>query len=472
MNSIFKYLFILTIFASIRSNELPSRFNLRQEYNLPNRKQSWGTCWAFSSIRSIESNIQRSKSWNESPLVEFGLSEYHMDKFSGFTKNGAHGDRVRDWYSGQGSDYNGSNFDDENSGLTVHIGGDYKIAAAYLANNGGAVNRWANNNISSSHIDHDKFSLIKRSDNYIYYLPDDIEWLGSLSVDEIKEYIIQNGAISSVQFMTNEPLGMLSPNEEFHFYYGDSEVNHAINIIGWDDEAVVSPLKKGAWIVEDSDHRDNLELHIGTFYISYHDKYLTNNKEMGAVGFRNVSKHQFSKIYSHSLHGWQYEFSPSNIEAIKNVYKIDSTEKISGVGIFTTIPDEKIKILIKSREQICADFQRSFLFPGFHYLKVDCDPNIKIDENIEITIQSDKSKYALDATKIYKLLLNSSLPKMGEPIEVKSKANPGESFYKVNNKWRDLFDYKWPKLESYGIRVNRNKTANFPINLYTIKNDE
>lgn len=462
--SVYKYILSLSLLKALA---LPSHY-ITQTHDT--KKQSWGTCWAFSTIRSLEINLLKTNSWSEPSIIPFGLSEYYIDKYSGFTRGGDDSHVVNDWYSGQGIDYKASNIDDEQFGLIVHLGGDYKVSAAQITNNGGAVDSWKMPKIQSYHTDHKKFEQILKSDNYSHYMPSDIEWINiNKNLDErirnVKESVLKYGAISSVQYMSDDPFSKYLPPFEFQFYYGPKDVNHAVNIIGWDDAVVVSPLLPGAWIVQDSDHRDELDNHIGTFYMSYYDKYGVNDEDMGAVRFTNTQKTNFKKVYSHALHGWRYNFSPENIEGVSNRFNLMESDKISAIGFYTTMNNETVNITITRDSHICEMKSLHYDYPGFHLINTDCE-HLKNGNKVEVELRNDSKVYALDASSVFKLLLGESLPKQGDPILVKSKANKGESFYKIKNKWYDLYNYKWRELDQFGIKVDLNKTANFPINLY------
>ena len=465
--------FLLLISCIKRKND-KNYFNLENINSLsPVKKQSWGTCWAHAAIRSIESNLLHSTG-----ISIIDLSEYHMDKYSGFTRDG-HDNHLKsseDWYRGQGSGFAGSNTDDPTSGLIVHLGGDLRMAASYLSLNGGAVVESKNmpkiNGLSNdfSKFGNTKTDGIKYKDNYVYYMPKHIEWLSlnknskKIRIQEIKDSIKKYGAVSSSQFFeNNDELPMTKDGKEIHLNPKNKEVNHAINLVGWDDDFKFKNYV-GAWIAEDSDHVDKRDKKIGQFYIPYEASEAIKNDYMGAVSFKDVIRTNFSNIYSHSLHGWRYT-TTKKIDEVISKYKINKNEKVFGVGIYTTVENESGVVSLRPhpfvRMNLC--FKRfQFKNPGFHLIELDCPRG---SEEVYVIQKNNSGKYAFDASFRMDVLLNSDLPPLGEKVFVNSKANPNESFY-MENGLKDFSMYKQDDLVEHA-RINN--TANIAMSLYTVR---
>src|SRR5262245_4948320 len=105
---------------------LPAAFDLRTEGAVtPIKQQMGGTCWTHGTMAAIESNLLRSGVWKAlGHKGDPAVSEYHLDWWNGFNrhKNDDVGDAAK-----------------EPSGLRVHVGGDYRVAAAYISRGDGVV---------------------------------------------------------------------------------------------------------------------------------------------------------------------------------------------------------------------------------------------------------------------------------------------------------------------------------------------
>ncbi|PIK14036.1 hypothetical protein [Halobacteriovorax sp. JY17] len=444
----------------------PSNYSLLEQGFLSSiKKQHWGTCWAFSTISSLESNILKRK-------LQFShdLSEYHLDKFNGFNRNGRESDPKKEWFSTQGKGYIGSNRDDQRSGLMVHLGGDYRVAAAYLSNTLGAVEESKTPGIKT---DSDFASFgnspgegILLRNNYQYIYPKSIEWLvwGNSNLEtqnRIKKAIKENGAVASAQFMESSPLAIIK-GKEWHQNLKEEGPNHAISIVGWDDRISYKG-KTGAWLIKDSDHineEDNTK--IGLFYISYQDLITGKHRDMGAVSFKNVSlRDSRARVYSHALHGWRYsQIFPG---PIKNLYTIKGDETLNAIGLYLPTPQETAtyKVSINGNFLLKETINREN--PGFYYLKI---PNydVRIGDKVEIIQENKSTLYSIDSSSWITVLLGDTEDTL-KPQWVESKANPKESYYYEKDKWYDLTS------KESSSEINYRK-ANFPIILYTLNREE
>jgi C1A family cysteine protease len=474
-----------SIFAPTeQKDELPRRYDLREIGAIPGiREQAWGTCWIFATYLSLETNLSLTGEWKRLETGPASLAPYHLDKFSGFTRRGDDSHVNETWYSGQGSRYPGSNTDDLEAGLIVHLGGDFRASAAFLTNTRGAVQARLTPSIprSGSHVLFGDLPTegVLLENNYTYFFPRKIQWLTLEGSDEqkrrwIKEAIINHGAVASAQVMEDDPLAIAADGMPIHGTL-DPEIplDHAINLIGWDDDFTFGA-HRGAWIAQDSDHRTSDDRPLGHFYVLYDDVSAAKDPWMGGVIFRDVVEAPFTHVYSHSLHGFRYSTDPrEDFDVVANRFVASEDRVIEGIGFYTASMNVAYEVRLTNTlggEPFWSS-QGSEEFPGFHYLDVS-RASIPWSEGDELFVELRVSdhQYAYSASSTLDVLLGGAgLPEWGEPIDVHSRASTGEGFYRQNmNPWEDFSSYVSPfNAQGQHPHAQQNPTANWAINVYT-----
>jgi C1A family cysteine protease len=268
-------------FSGLR--ELPPIYDLRTTNSVtPVRDQgSCGSCWAFATYGAIESRY----------LADG--SNYHD-----FSENNL--------IYGHGFESAPCN------------GGNSRISSAYLARGRGPVEEHLDpyqGENGSYHPGLARFSYIYDA----FFLPDDIE--------VIKQTIYDYGAVYSSFFWGSENY---NSTDYTYYYSGDTTTNHAICLIGWDDELITSG-GQGAWIVRNNwgaDWGDG-----GYFYVSYFDSHISAhtaiwlNEKQQSPAFRI---HSYDDLGAISAFWWQ---DATNYGLVK--YTIPESQFISHVGIWT-----------------------------------------------------------------------------------------------------------------------------------------
>jgi C1A family cysteine protease len=435
--------------------DIPSYFDLR-DYNGYNyvtsiKDQIGGTCWTHGAMAAMESNLLMTSNWEfAGEIGEPDLAEYHLD-----------------WWNG----FNQFNNDDTNpttgGGLEPHYGGDYLVTAAYLSRGEGAVRD----------IDGQSFDTppARFSPNYHYYYPMDIEWYSSgedlINIDIIKLAIMNNGAIGTAFCVSNSFFENYT-----HYQPPESNIdpNHAVAIVGWDDEKITQAQKTGAWIVKNS-WGENWGLD-GYFWISYYDKHCCQHPEMGAVTFKDVQIMPYDNIYYHDYHGWRD--TKTDISEAFNRFIASDDELIQAISFYTAKDNVEYTIKIydqaeglninnialsNSENIILLDeltSETGFIdYKGLHTIDLKNPVGFTQGDDFYIYLKLSDGGHAFDRTSVVPVLLTT---KSLLNTLVESSANKGESYYFDNNEWKDFYHCNLGNIDWYG-------TGNFCIKALTNK---
>lgn len=294
-------------------------------------------CWAFATNAALESNILI----NQNKTTDLSEAHIELSEQNTFPQS-------KYW----------------NPNRKFNDGGNYYLSTSYLLTRRGPALEsnfpFSNltNTISSNTFDVNTLNNKKTSINVnkvTYFSQDNNKSCSNDSITNIKKYLVENGAITTMMYWDNNYVTIdrntltVGP---YYYYNGNSTANHGVTIVGWDDNISTSkfgntkPTRNGAFIIKNSygtSYTDEgYKINMGEggyFYVSYEDTVICNQ----LFGFSDVDSTSNIAYYTQEAY-LAYNIALKKDEIIKDftvapVYvggrftkKSTSLEKLSKVS--------------------------------------------------------------------------------------------------------------------------------------------
>ncbi|PWB87809.1 C1 family peptidase [Methanobrevibacter thaueri] len=292
-------------------SDLPSSYDLRDCYVTPVKSQgSNGNCWAFASLASLESCILKATG------CTYDLSEENMkDLMSKFSSYG--------WQ------------------MVTNTGGYDRMGHAYLVSWMGPVNETQDRYIIGEVLS-PVLSSIFHVQNILF-----LTRTSYTDNDEIKRVIMSYGAVStSIHWYQSGPesekdgyTNYYINGKNIYWYRTDKGANHAVAIVGWDDNYSknnfkTTPPGDGAWIIKNSWGTGSGEN--GYYYVSYYDTSLAPlNKPYSTYVFLFNESIKYDKNYQYDVSGrTDFFLNESNTVWYKNRFTATDNEWLTAVSTY------------------------------------------------------------------------------------------------------------------------------------------
>jgi len=293
---------------------LPSSYDLRIQGKLtPIRNQDGcGDCWAFATYSSLESCLLTNETWD--------FSENNLNVSSGFD-------------------------------IGCCIGGNSYMSAAYLARWSGPVSQsddpetWTGCTTVSGVVP-------RKHVQEVLFLP-----LRTSATDNntIKQAVMTYGAVYTAILVTGGASYLPPYSDAYYnastyayYYYGSEGTDHAIAIVGWDDNFPATnfstvPPGNGAFIIRNS--WSTAWGQSGYFYMSYYDTWVGNAEN--TVFVSPDSTNNYSRIYQYDPLGWVTSLGYGATTAWgANIFTAIGYEQLRAVSFYTSAVNSTYQIYV------------------------------------------------------------------------------------------------------------------------------
>ncbi|MDR1840701.1 MAG: lectin like domain-containing protein, partial [Holophagales bacterium] len=362
-------------------------YDLRDEGLVsPIRDQNpYGTCWAFAVFASMESNIKITTG------MPIDFSEWHLSWFAYNSWNGWPAFEKYPLYPGEHT--------------TFDQGGEEYMSLAMLTRGTGPVSEASAPYLGPLPTGNE-ITIATVKNCYLFETTDK---------DTIKGLVLTNGALYFAYYHGNSYYS--SANKTYR-YTGNSESNHAVSIVGWNDEYPRTnfpsnnrPASDGAWIVRNNWGASWGES--GYYYMAY-------DSRMDWFASFEGSLIPDKKIYQYDLLGiYNNHGLGSDTAWFSNIFTATADDTISDVSFYTSTAGASYEITVNTGvtgnpatgAQASETLQGVFDAPGYRRVKLTSPVAVQSGDKFAVIVKLTESGYDY-------------------PIPIgEQQASPGECFY-------------------------------------------
>ena len=368
-----------SVLAKGARGALPAAYDLRDKgFLTPVRNQPYNNCWAYSAIGSLESTYLK-RTGLALDLSETHLTWYAYKSSPGFTY---------DAYDGP-----------------MEQGGFDNTSVTTLARWIGAVTESALP---------EKTTPTGSYSNYANRLHLEDAFFLSLQFSELnpvhaaaKQLVYEHGAISVGMHVDDSLYSggtYYNANNAAYYYNGDRNPNHAVLLVGWDDNysrdrfaAGMQPSSDGAWLIRNSWGTDWGQS--GYFWVSYEDTRLQD----GTVYLAGETNN-YETLYEHDELGWCNSVGNGTDDTIwfANVFTSgNQAQLIEAVSLYTTANNATFDVHIYTglggnspvSGTLKASFSGSEELAGYHTVKLPSSVKLPANTKFSVVVKMTTPNY-------------------------------------------------------------------------------
>ncbi|NLG04049.1 MAG: hypothetical protein GX567_09515, partial [Clostridia bacterium] len=413
-------------------------YNAYEQHQVTSVKNQnpFGTCWSFAALNSVEASMIRNGVMvNESEVdaTNLDLAERHLAYFFFHSVEDPFGNAIGDQMK---CDDMGTKY--------LYSGGDYNDAGFTLLNWYGAVDEAS----APYQIVESKFSL---NDEIAYDGIGRVQNIFMVNIAErdlVKNLIMEYGAAATCYYAPDTDDCYDDTNAAFYCDW-ESAINHAVSIIGWDDNFPIENFKEGrrpeqpgAWLIKNSwgtGYGKN-----GFMWISYEDKTID-----GARVFDAYSREQYDKNYhydgtaSYQTRRLAANAKTANVFQVSTEQKNQEELKAVGVGFHSANVKYQVDIYVNPTEEgdpesgiLAASKEYTTSYEGFYTVSLDEPVKLKPGDRFAVVVTNKTS----EAIEIYvDKTINFDWSGLGN-VTYYNATEEGQSFIDLsgNANWYDM----------------------------------
>lgn len=381
---------------------LPTAYDLRTFGRLGpvDDQGSYGTCWAFAALDSLESSLM--------PADPQDFSEDNLVLTAGF------------------------------DGDPYQTGGSALEATGYLARWGGPVTS-AEDPYGDAATPRGAIA-VKHVQDVVFLPPRS----GPLDNIAIKQAVMTYGAVYTAMYFGSPDPAYFNDSTDAYYYWGEASFDHAVTIVGWDDgfsrgKFVTEPPGDGAFVV-----RNSWGVSFGQggyFYVSYYDACVGSRlgppgtaRAYGDVNavFAAEPAGNFRDVYDYDLLGWTDSIGFGGDTAwCAAAYTARSDDSLVAVGFYTPVPGTTYEVYAGIGPTTPLDLagSGSEAFAGYHTIVLGDPVQLTADREFRIAVKLVTPGFS------YPIALETNI----EGYSGAASAAPGQSYVSPDGAtWTDV----------------------------------